>query len=566
MAAALLRLFLCIALPTQLYHPEEIVNLRLAASLLGEERAWAAAQIPAPEQPPPSPGGLSDEGSSLFDYQYQAWDGGTLVAALILVPIAALLGLTTTSVKAAAILWSLGVMAAWIALMRRLWGTPGALWTAAAFVGVPVPYLITSSIFWGNHSESALFLPLVFLLALRTNDQLPASKAASWSLLTGLVAGFGCYFSLLNLLPLGLLALGLPLIFGLRRSYLALPFGLGAGLGFLPWLGRNAAALSGEGGGITAQNTSIGAILRGAEVDSTPLLRLFETWPRYATWDIHGAWSPDGTIQVLLDSAPRVGLALSAALWLIFVAQGLVRAPAAERPLLRQRLLLLVVLLTSYISLTWLLDRSFLIADRRLSALYPMASILLIGGLLSFPHEVSSRLGALTRRVAAVAVAGLLLLQLGATLQLISSWDRPSLALQPWLHFSPPNAQPKLRTEAGISALRSDEIPEFHQRLRILLSESESQGSDEFRGLRRAMLLEEEIGALRRPLPGCPRIEAFERDPPSAITQPAEARGFGSGLGLRCGSGSPETIERCALIGEPVATEACLTASRLPSR
>ena len=566
MAAALLRLFLCIALPTQLYHPEEIVNLRLAASLLGEDRVWAAAQIPAPKVAPPPPGGLSSEGASLFDYQYQAWDGGTLIAALVLVPVAALFGLSTTSVKVAAILWSLGVMAAWIALMRRLWGEQGALWTAAAFVAVPVPYLITSSIFWGNHSESALFLPLVFLLALGANDQTLPSRATAWSLLAGLLAGFGCYFSLLNLLPLGLVALGLPLIVGLRRSYLMLPFGVGAGLGFLPWLGRNAASLSGEGSGIAAQSTSIGSLLKGAEVDSTPLVRLFQTWPRYADWNIHGAWNPGGMVQGLLDSAARVGLVLAASLWLIFVLKDLFRSSAAKRPLLRQRLLLLVVLVTSYVSLTWLLDRSFLIADRRLSALYPMASVLLIGGLLSLPSRSPFQLLVLVRRVAAIAVVSLLLLQLGTSLKLISSWDRPTVALQPWLHFAPPNAEPRLRTEAGISALRPDELPEFHRRLRVLLSESESQGLDEFRGLRRAMLLEEEIGALRRPLPGCPRVEAFERDPPSAMNQQAEARGFGSGLGLRCGAESPETIERCALIDDPVATEACLTASRLPSR
>ena len=186
-----------------------------------------------------------------------------------------------------------------------------------------------------------------------------------------------------------------------------LPFGLGAGLGFLPWLGRNAASLSREGSGLTAQSTSIGSLLKGAEVDSTPLLRLFQTWPRYAEWDIHGAWNPSGMVQNLLDSSTRVGLVLAASLWLFFVLQDLFRSSPAKRPLLRQRLLLLLVLVTSYLSLTWLLDRSFLIADRRLSALYPMASVLLIGGLLSLPSRSSLQLVVVVRRVAALAVVTL---------------------------------------------------------------------------------------------------------------------------------------------------------------
>ena len=189
-ALVLLRILLCMAAPTQLHHSEEFVNLRLAASLLGDEAEWEAlgAVSPTDDRDPARPG--------LFDFQYQDWDGGTLVVALVLVPIAALGGLSVGTVKVGAILWSFGVALAWLLLLGSLWGQEGKRWGALAFAAVPVPYLLASSIHWGNHAESALFLPLVLLILFGASEQRRAASLLGRVAIAGLLAGFGVYFSI----------------------------------------------------------------------------------------------------------------------------------------------------------------------------------------------------------------------------------------------------------------------------------------------------------------------------------------------------------------------------------
>ena len=525
-----LRVLLCLAAPAQLHHSEEFVNLRLAAAVVGESNEWSELGLDAPIAHPgsPSPG--------LFDYQYQDWDGGTLVVALLLVPIAVLGGLSVATVKAGAILWSLAIALAWVCLVGRLWGRTGQQWTALAMAAVPVPYLIISSIHWGNHAEGALFLPLVLGLLCVTSEDLTNKKDRLYLMGSGLLAGFGTYFSLLNLAPMLLVLLCLPLFYG-RRSLLAAPvFSVAAGIGFLPWLGRNTPSAD----GLSAQGINLSQFLNGlgsGEASGT-VGWVHSSWPRFGTWDLHRLWNPTGPFAAILEDGIRwsilVGAGLALALCLANVRGG---------PKQRRRLALVLVMVGTYLAIPILLERSWQLNDRRLAALYPIGWILLVIGALSLPKAP------LVRRAAFGFIAILMFSNLAAAAGLIASWDRPNQPLNPWSHFAIPKTQPHLRIEAGIGDLAASEARAFYASYAQLLQESDSGGEDEMRGFRRAVTPGPGgIGALRRPPPVCPDALLLERSSPSQIASSAEARGFGAGLAFRCPQDVSAAKAACLLL------------------
>lgn len=541
-ALVLLRILLCMAAPTQLHHSEEFVNLRLAASLLGDEAEWEAlgATSPSDDTEPVRPG--------LFDFQYQDWDGGTLVVALVLVPIAAVGGLSVGTIKAGAILWSFGVALAWLLLVGRLWGPEGKRWAALAFAAVPVPYLLASSIHWGNHAESALFLPLVLLLLCGASEHRSAAPLLRRVAIAGLLAGFGVYFSLLNLLPLGTVLLVFPLFFG-RRTLLAVPVFAGSSLlGALPWLGRNSLdSLSNLG----AQDVGLAAFLSGGGGAGQPAPDrwVHGDWPHFGRWDLHGLWAPDGAFATALDEGTRwTILALGA------TALGCTLLAARLGPLQRKRLGVVGVLAVTYVLLPVLLDRSWALADRRLAPLYPIGSVLMVVGVLSLP----GRLG--IKRAGAFLLGAVLLGNLGAGLALISSAERPTASLQPWTHFALPKPAVHLRTEVGIGDLAAAEVEDFNTRYGRLLSGSSSGGEEELRGLRRVLAPSSgAIGVLHRPAPACPSAAILERAPPSQIGSLGEARGFGEGLALRCPDEPTRGAAICGLLDRDTLRSACLS-------
>jgi len=512
----LLRALLCFSAPAPLHHSEEFVNLRLAAALLGDESEWAALGADSPTVAPtePRPG--------LFDFQYQDWDGGTLVVSLVLVPIAALSGLSLTTVKTGATLWSLGVAVAWLLLLGRLWGDSGKRWAALAFAAVPVPYLLASSIHWGNHAESALFLPLVLLLLCVASGRIQRGAFAGYVAGAGLLAGFGVYFSLLNLLPVGLCLLTMPLFFG-RRSLLALPiFAVSGLIGALPYLGRNSPANLGS---IGAQGVSITDLVTGGGGALPPPKRwVHGEWPVFGRWDLHGLWAPEGALANLLEHGTRYAILTGAAVALTCTLLA-IRGGVQQR----RRLAVVAVLAATYALLPVLLDRSWQLADRRLAPLYPIGWILMICGGLSLPRRYRLRQAGLA------AISAVLTLNLVAGLTLISSAPPPEVPLHPWTHFALPKAAPHLRIESGIGDLANEEVAEFTRSYRRLLAISTSAGQDELRGLRRALAPSTgAIGVLHRPAPACPSPAIIERAPPSEISTIGEARGFGAGLALRC--------------------------------
>jgi len=211
------------------------------------------------------------------------------------------------------------------------------------------------------------------------------------------------------------------------------------------------------------------------------------------------------------------------------------------------------VMLTTYLLLPILLDRSWQLADRRLAPLYPIGWMLMVAGAVSLPKKWGLRLAG------TLALSAILLLNLSAGLALIASAERPTRALEPWTHFALPKSAPHLRVEVGIGDLAAEEAADFYARYTSLLASSSSGGEEELRGLRRVLAPSSgAIGVLHRPAPACPDEALLERAPPSQITSVGEAQGFGEGLALRCKEDRARAEVSCRTLLRPGLRAACL--------
>lgn len=525
----LTRLLLLLAAPTQLYHSEEYVNLRLAAAVLGDADAWPV--------PPPEPAAPQAVGP-LFDYQYQDFDGGTLVVSLVLVPLAAVGGLSILTVKLGALLWAVATLLAWVAVARRLFGPDGGVWAAAALATAPVPWWILSCIHWGNHAESTLFPPLVILLLLVAADRKRWWAGLLLVPFAGLLAGFGVWFSLLNLLPLVLTAALLPLLFR-WRSLAALPLFVGsAAVGFLPWLGRNESFSPGRVG---AQGTSLSDVVgslggQGATQGGTEVLAV---WPRFASWDLPGLWSWPDAVRPTLDLVCRLGIVAAAVVVLVLAGHLLVRG--SDRRTALRRLFVAAVGVGCCLALPVLLDSVRQLCDRRLAPVYVFGQALIALGLVSVWQLPRGRIPAL------VAAAILLLPNLAAQVGVFASWDRPDDRLRPWIYFAVPADHPRARLEAGVPDVASHEVGPLNRVLDELLRSSTTGGREEMQGLRVAFGTAGGLGsgALRRYPPTCPSDEVLDQAGPSVIYLETQARALGMGLAIRCSGQRAEALARC---------------------
>ncbi len=541
----LLRVALITGAPTQLHHPEEIVNLRLAAAVLGEDGAWPVELAAVPEPPPES---IPPE-TSFFDYQFQDFDGGTLVVSVLLVPIAGVFGLTQTTVKIGAVLWALAIALAWLALLGRLLGTAGTLAATAAFVCLPVPAFLLSCIHWGNHFESALFPPLILLLLVEAGRAEELPRRLGLAAGAGLLAGFGTWFSLLNLLPAVLAAGALVALMG-RGALLGLPaYGAAAAVGFSPWLGRNEL-----GGSVEAQGRSVPDLLTGlfaGEGQSQGPRSVLELWPRFAEWSLPELWVPSESTASLLSFVSRSGVVVGA---LALSAAVIVSARRGQTQRARELGALLGVCAASYVLVVLMLDTSHELKDRRMAPVYVYGWMLFAAGTAAWADRAGP-----ARLIAGVVAAGILLPSLSAEVRLVLDRDLPAEPLQVWTHFAVPADAPRFRTEAGISQVASGEVPLINAAVAELLTNSSTRGTDELRGLARALVVhgdEHNSGALRRAKPTCPSEELLERASLSLIMGTAEANAFGRGLGLRCDGAA--TALRCDLLQSDELTEACV--------
>ncbi|MGI9592799.1 MAG: hypothetical protein ACR2P8_15630 [Myxococcota bacterium] len=174
----------------------------------------------------------------LTDYQADHYQGGSLVVALLAVPIFALAGESVALFKLTALLLSTATLVLLVIVARRGFG-PRAGWLAGLGYLAGPPLLA----FWGvvplgSHVEAVVFT-LVQLALLWALLEPQGRSPRNW-LLFGLAAGLGFWWSPSS--AAGVAACGVMwlLLAGWPRARELLATLLGVGLGLVPWLAYNA--------------------------------------------------------------------------------------------------------------------------------------------------------------------------------------------------------------------------------------------------------------------------------------------------------------------------------------
>jgi len=175
----------------------------------------------------------------VLDYQFAPFFGGSLVVALLAVPLFALFGPSITTLKLTTLAFG-GVAAALLFLILERFVSRRAAWFGGLLFALPAPgYALVSITAFGSHVEGNALALALFYLYLRTwhSSARPGLRSA---FLTGLVAGFAVYFGYIVLIAIGVLAafrLLCDKLFFARRELGAAA--LGFALGLAPWLAYN---------------------------------------------------------------------------------------------------------------------------------------------------------------------------------------------------------------------------------------------------------------------------------------------------------------------------------------
>ncbi len=503
------RVALAVRAQTQLYQPEEYINLRLAASLLGEDGAWGP--LPRPVFPGPRMG--SPVTVPLLDaFQYQDFDGGTLAVAMLLVPVAAVFGLGQITMKLGALLWALAILLLWLEVLGHAGGPRGAAWGAAAFAFGPAPWLLLGAIHWGNHAESAFGPPLILLAGLAARRSLGWGR---WPAFLGLgaVAGFAVWFSQLNLLP-GAVALLGALVVARARPWHLLPVAAGVCAGLAP----RAIRVGWEGvfrfGAQKLDASGLIAPLLDGAITGPELLDVYAREPALATWRLGGLGSSFGGPPLELALRLVVAVALLAAV-----------VGAARRKDGRW----LVLSVCAVVAATWavqpaLLAAAFELLPRRVANLYPLLCAAVGLGCAALARWQTWAGALLLLAWAAPNAAGQAVL--------LSHADPPNAPLTPWAWYSPPTAAVWDRVPGGLPTIDPDLVQAVQDELAVFYA-APGPEANELAGGFFAAFGQERTGLKHtrlacQPPPGVP--------PPG----PRAARGFAQGLRVRCRDEAPD--------------------------
>lgn len=184
---------------------------------------------------------LDGPAMGLLDYQGDPYAGGSLVLGLFAVPVFALFGDSIFSLSLATLpcLW-LSALVTWQIFDRYLDRSLAPLGAALVFLA-PYPASRLALVAWGDSVQAPFFFILTWMLVLRMLgvprlDGKPAPRGPGWTVVLGVVAGFGAWFHYHTLIPLALIT-GLMLAVD-RRQVLkaALPGLVGFAVGFSPWV------------------------------------------------------------------------------------------------------------------------------------------------------------------------------------------------------------------------------------------------------------------------------------------------------------------------------------------
>jgi len=531
-ALFLLRVGLAWRLPTQLYQPEEYINLRLAAHLLGDEGSLlATAGGTAPSL------ALPGETPSVFDWQYQDFDGGTLVVAVTLLSLAAVFGLGPATVKLGAAAWALWAFAGWLLCFRELFPRHGRWVLSIALLGCPLPWLLGSVIHWGNHAESVGFLPWALFLVLRASRLLSDGASArgmalGWTLClaAGLLSGFGTYFSLLNLLPSLALLLTLPLWLSRGRSAALAAFAVGLPVGFSPWFGRNSElALDSLG----AQGLHLADVFGGGRpglgVETVGAwLSVSKMYPGVGGLRLNEAWAPGAALSGWIAYATLLAVGIAPVLLALSVG----RAWSRDSVHARQITALSIVLLTVVVGLPIALGAMDVLQTRRVIPGYAAGTVLVAAAVAA---SQDLRRG---RWLVLGLLFGVVVPNFYSAMRMAVDAPTAQGDLDPWTLYSPPTQDVRRRVGAGISVVSVAAVPRINAILEHLVPRSRTGGAAEISGLARALASGPPGAdqAMERGAVICPDPSTWQMLALDSFRSSEEVVAFGAGLTVVCDS------------------------------
>ena len=412
----------------ELYHPEEYLNLRLYRQLAEGLGAGPLGQY------------AYGAGSGLDG-------GGTVVQSVLYLPLALLFGPTQLTVKLMALMWAITGAVACAAVGRRLFGRGGAAATLAAMLGLPPAYLVFSSISWANHMEGAVLTFTTLWVLLVLSDRIESGGGRAWSAALGfLLVTVPCY-SPLALLPLGLVALGLPWCLASHRAR-SLPWmalGSGGGLGIAMLAGLDMRQIS----GVVSSLGHYSSTLLGDP--GSRVIEVVTAPATVATYGVHwpGRWSPSATALPFLHDACCAMVIVGALALLVWA----FRRHRGERNARKRavRLVFAVVALNCVLLpvVLTLFDAGI---PRRLSPVY-LSWAVCWAGLITQAMTHAPRVAALVGVTLGVCV-GLL-----PGLFLAASGHPPTEPFSPHRFVLLPKSAPVVEISAGLSDITADHLP-----------------------------------------------------------------------------------------------------------
>jgi 4-amino-4-deoxy-L-arabinose transferase-like glycosyltransferase len=331
-------------------------------------------------------------GFPLSASRFMSYGGGSLLVAILALPIYAVFGPHYLAFKLIALLVAVGGGLLWF-LTVRTWLGSRVVWAFGALYALAPPALLrTSLIAKGDHAEAMALIGGVLYLATRAVRATDERRRLRWAGACGLAAGLGVFVTYSTIPALAGAAIAALVLTRARprRAWAALAVGLAVGLA--PWL--ITVARSGEA--LQVYGQSIGAVHSLAEAGRRAQLLVSQGF--LAAYDLPGR-------------APR---AIAALLWLAAVVAGWVGlARDARRPVP------LVVLAATATYLGAFCLRAPDASSRYLAPGYPL--LLIAAATLAGPR--ASR-GGRAGRIACVLVAAL---GLGSQIAAVSDSGFPVL-------------------------------------------------------------------------------------------------------------------------------------------
>ncbi|MFC2173614.1 ArnT family glycosyltransferase [Acidobacteriota bacterium] len=176
----------------------------------------------------------------LMDYQYAGYDGGSLIDSILAAAVFCVAGDSYLSLKLVGLLHHAGAIVIAFLIFYRYFGNRAAVLAAGILVLSPPASFRISTLTIGNYYECSFYILLTAYLAGLATESEGRRRMILWCM-TGLVMGFGIYYSFFFIVALGPLAVAW-LLTACRRVRLKelACLAIFSVIGLIPWFAYNA--------------------------------------------------------------------------------------------------------------------------------------------------------------------------------------------------------------------------------------------------------------------------------------------------------------------------------------